>query len=291
MIFSHKKVLKNKGFLILKNVILFLALIFFSVTSVDAKRLKFATTTSIANSGILSPLLSAYKKTQEITVHPIITGTGKALQLGKHGDVDLVLTHAPKLENLFVRKKHGINKKKIMFNYFLVAGPSSKKLLTKSEKVVHILKQIATKKYNWISRGDNSGTHVKEMELWKNAKLNPLGEWYLSSGLGMGRSLIIAEEKNAFILSDRGTYLSFLHRKKINLKIIFGRNDKNLLNIYSVIQVNPIKHKKILYNEAKRFSDFLLSNTAQCIIENFKIKQIPLFYPASSCTNNQPQRK
>ena len=126
---------------------------------------------------------------------------------------------------------------------------------------------------------------------WKNAKLNPLGEWYLSSGLGMGRSLIIAEEKNAFILSDRGTYLSFLHRKKINLKIIFGRNDKNLLNIYSVIQVNPIKHKKILYNEAKRFSDFLLSNTAQCIIENFKIKQIPLFYPARSCTNNQPQRK
>tara|TARA_Y100000590_G_scaffold455278_1_gene603619 strand:+ start:202 stop:1050 length:849 start_codon:yes stop_codon:yes gene_type:complete len=280
-----------KGFLILQIVILFLVLIFFPITVVDAKRLKLATTTSIANSGILSPLLSAYREKQEITVHPIITGTGKALELGKYGDVDLVLTHAPKLEHLFIKKKYGINKKKIMFNYFLVAGPSPDYFLSKSEKVVDVLKQIAKKKYNWISRGDNSGTHVKEIELWKNAKLNPLGEWYLSSGLGMGRSLIIAEEKNAFILSDRGTYLSFLHRNKINLKIVFGRNDKNLLNVYSVIQVNPFKHKNILYTEAKEFSDFLLSNTAQCIIENFKIKQIPLFYPASSCISKQSRGK
>ena len=275
----------------MQAVILFLVLIFFPISGVEAKRLKFATTTSIANSGILSPLLSAYKKKQEITVHPIITGTGKALELGKHGDVDLVLTHAPKLEHVFIKKKHGINKKEIMFNYFLVAGPPSKKPLLKSEKVVDILKQIAKKKYSWISRGDNSGTHVKEIELWKNAKLNPLGKWYLSSGLGMGRSLIIAEEKNAFILSDRGTYLSFLHRNKINLRIVFDRKDKNLLNVYSVIQVNPIKHKNILYNEARKFSDFLLSNTAQCIIKKFKIKKVPLFYPVSLCTNNQSQGK
>ncbi len=270
----------------LQTLILFLVLIFISTPNVEAKRLKFATTTSIANSGILSPLLSAYKKKHRFPVHSIITGTGKALELGKNGDVDLLLTHAPKLERLFIAKRYGINKNKIMFNYFLIAGPSSDKSVSKSENVIDVLKQIAKHKHKWISRGDNSGTHVKEIELWKNTDLNPLGTWYLSSGLGMGRSLIMAEEKNAFILSDKGTYLSFLYRNKINLRIIFGRHHKNLLNEYSVIQVNPLKHKNISYNEARKFSDFLLSNTAQCIIKNFKLKKIPLFYPVGACTTN-----
>ncbi|MED5579875.1 MAG: substrate-binding domain-containing protein [Nitrospinota bacterium] len=267
----------------LQIFVLFFVLIFAPLHSTEAKRLKFATTTSVANSGILSPLLFEFKKKHKTPVHAIITGTGKALEMGKHGDVDLILTHAPELEHIFIKKKYGINKKKIMFNYFLIAGPLSYKPFLKNENVLGVLEKIAKRKLKWISRGDNSGTHIKEMELWKIARLNPRGKWYLSSGLGMGRSLIMAEEKNAFILTDRGTYLSFLHRNKISLRIIFGQKDPNLLNEYSLIQINPKKHKYILHEEAVKFSDFLVSNAAQCIIKNFKVKQVALFNPASTC--------
>ncbi|NOX96806.1 MAG: solute-binding protein, partial [Nitrospirae bacterium] len=193
---------------------IFLLFLFsFSLPAQAAKsqgHIKMATTTSTENSGLLDVLLPAFEQRYGIRVYAIAVGTGKALKLAENGDVDLVLVHAPRLEKEFVKKGFGIDRTGVFYNDFVVLGPKEDPARVKNlKKVVDVFKKIARGKFTFISRGDNSGTYTKEMDIWKQADISPKGLWYLETGQGMGTTLTIANEKKGYCLSDRGTFLSF----------------------------------------------------------------------------------
>ncbi|MEC7348982.1 MAG: substrate-binding domain-containing protein, partial [SAR324 cluster bacterium] len=166
------------------------------------ERLKLATTTSTANSGLLDHLHPYFEKEAEIRVHAIAVGTGKALKLAQNGDVDVVLVHARQAEEAFVKAGHGVNRKEVMYNDFVIVGPATDPSgISGSENVIQALKTIAAQKSLWYSRGDDSGTHKKEMSLWQETGLNPGGRWFQAIGQGMGKTLLAADEKKAYTLS------------------------------------------------------------------------------------------
>lgn len=257
---------------------LFLNISLLSISNVVfADILKLATTTSTENSGLLKVLLPNFEKTTGYKVHVIAVGTGKALRMGKTGDADVVLVHSRKAEEEFVAAGHGVNHRSVMYNDFVIVGPKDDpaKIFNEPDSV-RAFKKISESKSLFISRGDTSGTHKKELSLWKQAKVNPIGSWYREAGQGMGKVLQISDELSAYTLTDRGTWLSLQHKK--SLKIIV-EGDKRLFNPYGIIAVNPEKYNDINYLGAMAFIGWLTSPPTQQAIANFKINKEVLFIP------------
>ncbi len=259
----------------LLNSILLLGLVFQSVYA--GERLRMATTTSTDNSGLLKLLNPPFEKKYAINLDVIAVGTGKALRLAENGDVDLVFVHAPAAEMKFVDAGYGIEREAVMHNDFVILGAKTDPAGLKSAAgLVDAMQRLQHNVATFISRGDDSGTHKKEKSLWKMANIKPGGQWYLAVGQGMGAVLQIANDKLAYTLTDRGTYLAYAD--KIDLQIVFEK-DPALFNPYHIILVNPAKHPHTKIKLARLYSVFIRSEEGQAIIRNFRIKGQTLFYP------------
>lgn len=243
------------------------------------KVLRMSTTTSTENSGLLGYLLPAFEAKTGIKVNVISVGTGKALELGKNGDVDVTLVHARQLEDKFVAEGWGIDRHDVMYNDFIVAGPVADPAGVKgSRDVIVAFKKIAAANVKFISRGDNSGTDVMEKGYWQQAGVKPAGGNYVSAGLGMGEVLNMAAELNAYTLTDRATYGAY--KAKTGLAILV-EGDKRMFNPYGIIAVNPDKHKGINYKGAKALIDWITSPEGQARIASFKPAGEQLFFPSA----------
>jgi tungstate transport system substrate-binding protein len=229
--------------------------------------LRLATTTSTQDSGLLDVLLPDFEKEAGVKVDVVAVGTGQALKLGEDGNVDVVLVHARSQEDAFMKAEHGTRREDVMYNDFVIIGPAADPAKIKGLSADAALKAIQTNQATFISRGDKSGTHSKELAIWKKAAIEPAGSWYQSAGQGMGAVLNIAGEQSAYTLSDRATYLT---RKKAGLALeILVEGDSQLLNPYGVIAVNPAKNSAINNVLANRFIDWLTSPAVQTKIGAF----------------------
>jgi tungstate transport system substrate-binding protein len=244
------------------------------------KNVILATTTSTQDSGLLDVLIPVFEKKTEYFVKTISVGSGQAIAMGQKGEADVLLVHSPDAEKKVVADGSGINRRLIMHNDFIVVGPSSDPAKIKGLKsTTEVFKKIAASQTPFISRGDNSGTHSKEKQVWKEAGVKYEGEkWYQQTGLGMGQTLNVASEKKAYTLADRGTYLAL--KKRLGLDIL-AEGDAILLNIYHVIEVNPAKYPKVNAAGGKAFADFMVSKEAQDMIKTFGVDKFgsPLFFP------------
>ena len=207
--------------------------------------IRLATTTSTDNSGLLSYLLPSFEKKTGYQVHVIAVGTGKALRMGRDGDADVLLVHAPEAEIAFVESDFGEKRHFVMYNDFVLVGPASNTVNIQIDSDINTaLQQIAESRSTFISRGDNSGTHKKEFGLWKSADISPQGKWYLEVGQGMGKVLQMAAELDAYTLTDRGTWLAYRDRSPLK---ILNQGDPKLYNPYHIIAVNPQRYPCLLY--------------------------------------------
>ncbi len=244
------------------------------------KVLILATTTSTQDTGLLDVLIPVFEKKTGYKVKTIAVGSGQAMAMGQKGEADVLLVHSPQAEEKFVSEGYGTNRRLVMHNDFVIVGPKEDTGKIKGSKATtDAFKKIAEAKALFISRGDNSGTHAKELSIWKAAGINPDGEkWYLQTGLGMGQTLNVAAEKKGYTLTDRGTYLSLA--KNLGLDIL-GEGDSILLNIYHVIEVNPEKWPKVNAAVARAFSSFMVSGETQIVIKTYGIDKYgsPLFFP------------
>lgn len=257
--------------------VLLLISILFAGSAFAQDHLRMSTTTSTENSGLLKVLLPPFETSCKCKVDVIAVGTGKALKIAEMGDVDVVFVHARKLEDEFVASGHGVNRRDVMYNDFVILGPENDPAKVKqATSAPDALKRIASAGAPFISRGDESGTHQKEKELWQAAGVQPSGAWYRSAGQGMGEVIMMATEQRAYTLADRGTYTAFKHGKT-DLSIVF-QNQKGLYNPYGVIAVNPKKHAGVHYDLAMKFIDFVTGAEGQGIIANYKVDGEPIFF-------------
>jgi len=273
--------MKPKSHLELTLVTIFV-LLSFSFASAEG-RLKLSTTTSTENSGLLDVLLPPFESIFNVKVDVIPVGTGKALKLAENGDVDVTLVHARPLEDKFVAEGYGVNRRDVMYNDFLIIGPESDPAGIKGAKTAdEAFNLIFENKPTFISRGDRSGTHVKELKIWEKAGLKPSGKWYWEAGRGMGEVLTMADEKVAYTITDRGTYLVFFKGKKINLPVLF-EGDPILFNPYGIIAVNPAKYPHVDYIKAMALIGWVTSQHGQKIIKDFGKGEFgqPLFIPVA----------
>ncbi|RJQ44098.1 MAG: tungsten ABC transporter substrate-binding protein [Nitrospiraceae bacterium] len=269
-----------KFFLKLLLVVLFLSLTAAPVLYAETV-IVCASTTSTQNSGLFEHILPLFEKKTGITVKVVAVGTGAALEIGKRGDADVVLVHAKDDELKMVSESWFVNRHDLMYNDFIIVGSSEDKAGIRGLKDAQAaLKKIAGAKAIFISRGDDSGTHKKELSLWKEAQITPKGqEWYLEVGQGMAKTLRIANEKQAYAITDRGTFLS-LEDRESNEQVILIEGDPGLFNQYGVMAVNPKKHPAVKYKEAMEFVNWLVSEEGQDIIASFKdSKGNQLFFP------------
>jgi tungstate transport system substrate-binding protein len=275
-------------------VILLLALVGCGLTSAPTltppQTLTLATTTSTQDSGLLDVVLPVFEKQFNVKLKVVAVGTGQALKLGSDGNADVVLVHARKQEDDFVAAGDGIHRRDVMYNDFILIGPASDPAKVKGVKfAAEAMKQIAAAPAPFASRGDNSGTYTKERDLWKAVNLDPKGAWYLSVGQGMGETLTFANEKGAYTLSDRATYLA-QKAKLPSLVVVVGGNkieengDPALLNPYGVIPVNPVKHPNVKADLAEQFARWLTSVETQKLIGQYGADKFgqPLFRPDSA---------
>jgi len=246
-----------------------------SVNAADDMKIRLATTTSTYHSGLLDFLLPEFKKDTGYSVDVLAAGTGKSLRMGQNGDVDLVMTHAPKSEAKFVDAGYGVLPRQLMYNDFVLVGPKSDPAKINADKdVVKALAGIASYNATFISRGDDSGTNKKELGLWAQTKMAPNFTGYKAVGQGMGPTLNMASELQAYTLTDRGTWLAY--QNKLDLKIVV-QGDKRLFNPYQVILVNPSRYPGINYQGAKVFSDWLVNPKTQTMINSYKRNGEQLF--------------
>lgn len=239
--------------------------------------LKISTTTSTENSGLMAVLHPVFEQKYNAKVNVIAVGTGKALKIGSHGDVDVVFVHAPDAELSYVESGHFIDRQAVMHNDFVLIGPRSDPAgIADAVSAIDALSKLFIAKSRFISRGDDSGTHKKELALWQQADLSPSGRWYIQAGQGMGAVLKMADEMSAYTLSDRGTVIAF--EDKIDLVLLY-QGDESLFNPYHVMAVNPEKHAHVNYGLAMKYIDFVISEEGQRLIKDFKIKSQTLFYP------------
>jgi len=244
-----------------------------------AQAVILSTTTSTQDSGLLDVLVPLFEKKTGYTVKTISVGTGQALALGAKGEADVCLVHAPDSEKKYVADGLLLNRRLVMHNDFIIVGPTEDPARIKGlRSAVDALKRIAEAKATFVSRGDNSGTHQLEQKLWKEAKVEPSGIWYLQAGQGMGATLGIASEKRAYAVTDRGTFLAF--QKRLQL-VSLVEKDRILLNIYSVLEANATKFPLVNAAGGKAFADFMVSKEAQDIIRTFGVEKFgePLFFP------------
>ncbi|MCX7951654.1 MAG: substrate-binding domain-containing protein [Clostridiales bacterium] len=231
------------------------------------KKIILSTTTSTRDSGLLNYILPKFEEKYGYKVDVVAVGTGQALKLGMDGNADVLLVHAKSDEEKFVREGHGLKRFDVMYNDFVILGPEVDFANVKEEKdAAGALKKIADKKANFISRGDDSGTNKLEKKLWKINNINPSGDWYISIGKGMSETLLIANEKKAYTISDRATYLAM--KDKLELKVLL-ENKNDLINQYGVIAVNPNKNSKINSKGAQDFIDWILSKETQKLIGEY----------------------
>ena len=262
----------------MKMIRLFTAFAASGVAS-ENKILRMATTTSTENSGLLKDILPAFEKASGYTVHVTPVGTGKALRMGRDGDVDVVLVHAPPSEKKFVAAGYGVNRRHVMYNDFVIVGPANDPAKIKGMKdAAKALARIAKDKAIFVSRGDDSGTNKKEKILWKDAGIKPSGSWYREAGQGMGKVLQMAGEMQGYTLTDRGTWLFM--KNKLPLKIVV-QGDPKLFNPYGVIAVNPGRYPDINYTGAMAFIAWITSPAGQAIIGKYRVNGKQLFIPTA----------
>jgi tungstate transport system substrate-binding protein len=251
-------------------------------SSAEEKTLMMATTTSTDNTGLLDYLAPKFKEATGIELKWTATGTGKALKLGQNCDVDILMVHAPPAEKKFVADGFGTDRREIMYNDFVIIGPASDPAGIKGKSIKDAFAMLKDKKAVFASRGDNSGTHKKELSLWKAANL-PVPDkesWYVQTGQGMLATINIAAERNGYTMTDRGTYIKYESNMKGNppLKILV-EGDAVLLNQYSVIAINPKHCAKAKYDTAEQFIKWITGAEAQQLIKDFKLLGKPLFTP------------
>jgi len=250
-----------------------------STVRAAGKTVILATTTSTQDSGLLDILVPIFERRSGYLVKTVSVGTGQARALAGRGEADVVLVHAPEAEKRYIAEGTLINRRLVMHNDFIIVGPRADPARVRGpKKATDAFRRIAEAKATFVSRGDESGTNMLEKRLWKQAGVEPQGDWYLQSGQGMGQTLWIVSEKQAYALADRGTYLAF--RKKIALDILVER-DQPLLNIYSVMEVNPSRFPKVNVAGGKAFADFMVSAEAQIVIKTFGTEKFgeSLFFP------------
>ena len=285
----------------LKLALAALAVAFLCSFATAEDHLKMSTTTSTENSGLLTVLLPPFEKECGCKVDVIAVGTGKALKIGETGDVDVVLVHARALEDKFVADGFGINRRDVMYNDFVVIGPANDPArVRETTSAVDAFKRIDATHSTFISRGDNSGTDVKEKQIWSAAGLTPSGAWYRSAGQGMGEVINMATELRGYTLADRGTYNAFRHGKtdlvilydanrglerpgapapRLTVDQVLARSGANgLFNPYGVIAVNPKKFAWVKFDLAMKFEDFITGPEGQRIIANYRVQGDPVFF-------------
>lgn len=238
------------------------------------KNVILSTTTSTQDSGLLGVLVPLFEKQTGYSVKTVSVGTGQALALAAKGDADVALVHAPSLEKQYVAEGKLLNRRLVMYNDFVIIGPKEDPAKVRSSKSASgALKAIEQAKVSFVSRGDNSGTHILEKSLWKAAGIEPKGSWYIEARQGMGATLGIANGRNAYTITDRGTYLALRNgvsplRNRVSLRILI-EGDRALLNIYSVVEVNPANGPRINSVGGKAFADFMVAPETQNVIRNF----------------------
>jgi tungstate transport system substrate-binding protein len=244
------------------------------------KSIIVSSTTSTTDSGLFNHILPLFKQKTGIEVKVVSQGTGQALDTGRRGDSDVVFVHAKGLEEKFVAEGSGVKRFPVMYNDFVLIGPKSDPAGIKGSKdIAAALKTVMAKRAPFISRGDKSGTHVAELNLWKVAGVEiakEKGDWYKEIGQGMGAALNTASASNGYVLSDRGSWLNFKNRGDLEI-VVAG--DKRLFNQYGVILVNPEKHKHVKKELGQAFIDWLVSPDGQKAIADYKINSQPLFFP------------
>jgi len=245
-----------------------------------ANTIRLATTTSTENSGLLNDLLPRFKEATGYEVHVIAVGTGKALRMGRDGDVDVVLVHAPAAERKFVDEGFGEQRLPVMFNDFVLVGPASDPAgLASASNLGNALRRIAETQSVFVSRGDDSGTHKKERSLWTQAGLTPEGAWYREAGQGMGKVLQMADEMNGYTLTDRGTWLAY--RDKSQLRIAY-EGDEGLFNPYAIIEVNAKRYPDLNHEGAKALILWIRGTDGQEAIAAFRKSGEQLFTPSAN---------
>ena len=245
-----------------------------------------STTTSTQDSGLLDLMVAMFERRTGYAVKTIAVGTGQALALAARGESDVVLAHAPSLEKKYVADGKMLNRRLVMYNDFVIVGPAEDPAKARGKKAVEALKAIAGARARFVSRGDSSGTHLLERSLWKTAGVEPGSGWYIEAGQGMGQTLGLADDRNAYTLTDRGTYLVFGRRVRLPILV---EGDKSLLNVYSVMEVSPANGPRINAAGGRAFADFLLSAEVQQVIKTFGIDTYgqPLFVPIAGLKDEE----
>ncbi len=294
----------KRTFLTLFFLLSCLTAVSFAQDKAEEKVIKMSTTTSTRDSGLLDVLLPAFEKDTGIQIKVIAKGTGAAIRDGIDGNVDIIFVHAIEKEKKFVKDGFGTKRYAIMHNDFVIAGPKKDPAgIMGLNNGVAAFEKIAKTKSTFISRGDDSGTHTKEQEIWAQTKVpmvtetkevvkngkpakmtfthpDGLGQWYLSIGQGMGATLTMAEEKQAYTLTDRGTYLKYKLGRKQGLDLeILCEGDTSLRNDYGLIPVNPAKYPHVRFDLAQQFVNWMISPKGQSLIKNYTIYGKPLFFP------------
>lgn len=245
-----------------------------------------ATTTSTQDSGLLDVLVPIFEEQTGYTVQTVAVGTGEALKMGEEGNADVLLVHAPASEKTFMEAGNGTDRFLVMHNDFIIVGPAADPAGIKGMTVAtDAFKAIFNAGANFVTRGDDSGTHKKELALWKSAELDPAGQaWYTETGQGMGASMTVASETESYILTDRATYLA--NKDNYQLEILV-EGDKSLLNVYHVITVNQTKWPKVNYEGALAFANFMIDPATQEVISQFGADKFgqPLFFPDADKTD------
>jgi len=238
-----------------------------------------ASTTSTEQSGLFGYLLPIYERQTGVKVHVVALGTGQALDVGRRGDADVVFVHARAAEEQFLAEGHGVRRNPVMYNDFVLVGPRSNPAHVGGKDIVAALRAIAAARASFVSRGDRSGTHMAEVELWRVAGFDidkSKAPWYRDTGQGMGPALNTASSMNAYILADRGTWLAFRNRGELSVLV---EGDRRLFNQYGVMLVNPERHPNVKKELGQQFIDWIVSSAGQGAIAAYKIDGQQLFFP------------
>jgi tungstate transport system substrate-binding protein len=273
-------VVARRGFLV------FALLAFASIASAQEKFITVASTTSTEQSGLFGYLLPIYERATGVKVHVVALGTGQALDVARRGDADVVFVHARSAEEKFLAEGHGVKRFPVMYNDFVLIGPKSDPAKVGGGKdILAAFKKVEAAHAPFVSRGDRSGTHIAELELWKAAGVDldkAKGPWYRDTGQGMGPALNTAASMGAYILADRGTWLAFKNRADLTILV---EGDKRLFNQYGVMLVNPEKHSNVKRELGAQFIDWVISPAGQKAIADYKINGEQLFYPNATDPN------
>jgi tungstate transport system substrate-binding protein len=275
-----KNLLKDQSGIFLLLIVALLEIVPHGYAAPKQRNIVLATTTSTQDTGLLDVLIPIFQNETGYFVKTIAVGSGQAISMGRKGEADVLLVHAPDAEKKFMEEGFGVKRRLVMHNDFIIVGPTSDPVKIKEAKTsLDAMKKIASASALFLSRGDNSGTDTKEKALWRKVGITPMGnKWYQETGLGMGQTLNIASEKKGYTMTDRGTFTAI--KKNLELSILL-EGDLSLLNVYHVIEVNASKWPKVNANGAKAFAEFMVSRKVQNIIRTFGKDRygISLFVP------------